>query len=40
MTKELWFDDQQEQNPFQSSTAYKLAEGHSVQWAKASVSQS
>jgi len=32
MTKELWFDDQQGQKPFQSSAAYKLAEGHSVQW--------
>jgi hypothetical protein len=32
MTKELWFDDQQGQRPFQSSTAYKLTEVHSVQW--------
>lgn len=32
MTKELWFDDQQGQKPLQSSAAYKLVEGHSVQW--------
>jgi len=31
MTKELWFDDQQGQKPFQSSTAYKVVEGHSIQ---------
>ena len=32
MTKELWFDDQQGQKPFQSPTAYKRAERHSIQW--------